>query len=477
MNVSDILQKPFTSKHIIYVLKGTLVGLVTGFVVSIFRLIIDKTMKCLYYIYPYMSEHPKTIILYVLATIIVSIVLGFVIRAQLFYVKGSGVPQIEAVMDGQIEMKWWPTLWRKFVGGLLAICPGLFLGREGPCIQMGACIGQGFSEELFHGGKEERNILIACGVAAGLSAAFSAPLAGALFLIEEITSGFATSVVWLTALSAAVASDLVTLLFFGLKPSLHFIYDYSVPVKDYWQLIILGIILGLFGYFYQVVILSLPKWYGKLKIIPPAWHSIVPLLLVIPIGLFYAKILGGSHDFILDLTSKQFISYITGPLHAVGFVFLLLIIRFVFSMISYGASTPGGIFMPILVLGATSGALYASVMIRLGFLKEGYFLNIVIYAMAAYFGAIEKAPFTAVVLISEMVGSIKHMMPLLIVTLIAYVINDWLGGRPIYAALKDEMLKSMDNPRKELEQENFHSIWNAIQRKVKCHHKKGKHHK
>lgn len=449
VKVSDILHKPFTSDHILYVFKGILVGLVTGVVVSMFRLIIDKTMKGLYFIYPYMADHPRFIVWYVLATIILCIILGFVIRSQLFYVKGSGVPQIEAVMDNEIEMKWWPALWRKFVGGLLAICPGLFLGREGPCIQMGACIGQGFSEELFHGGDKERNIMLACGIAAGLSAAFSAPLAGALFLVEEITLGFATSVVWLSALAAAVASDLVTILFFGLTPSLHFIYDYSVPVKDYWQLIILGIILGFFGYLYQIVILSLPKWYGKLKFIPQAWHSVVPLLLVIPIGLFYAKILGGSHDFILDLTSTHFIDYITGHLPAVGFVFLLLVIRFVFSMISYGASTPGGIFMPILVLGATSGALYASIMIRIGFLREGYFLNIVIYAMAAYFGAIEKAPFTAVVLISEMVGSIKHMMPLLIVTLIAYVVNDWLGGRPIYAALKDEMMDSVNHSHKE----------------------------
>ncbi|WP_283577735.1 ClC family H(+)/Cl(-) exchange transporter [Ligilactobacillus aviarius] len=451
LSVTEILHKPFTSRNLLYVFKGILVGLVTGVVVSIFRLIIDKTMKGLYFIYPYMVAHPKTIILYVIATIILCIVLGFIIRPQLFYVKGSGVPQIEAVMDGQLEMHWWAALWRKFVGGLLAICPGLFLGREGPCIQMGACIGQGFSEEVFHGDKQDRNIMLACGIAAGLSAAFSAPLAGALFLVEEITLGFASATVWLAALAAAVASDLVTLLFFGLTPSLHFIYDYSVPVKDYWQLIILGIILGLFGNLYQRAILSLPKWYGKLTIIPKAWHSIVPLLLVIPIGLYYVKILGGSHDFILDLTSPHFINYLSDHLPAIGFVALLLLIRFVFSMISYGASTPGGIFMPILVLGATSGALYASIMIHAGLLAKGYFLNIVIYAMAAYFGAIEKAPFTAVVLISEMVGSIKHMMPLLVVTLIAYVINDWLGGRPIYAALKDEMMSSLDNPRKSAE--------------------------
>lgn len=435
-----ILNEPFSTKNLVYVLKGILVGAITGVIVSLFRKIIDFTMSGLYGIYPYMTHHPKTIVLYVIATVILSLVLGFVIRSQIFYVKGSGVPQIEAAMDGKIKMNWWAVLWRKFVGGLMAICPGLFLGREGPCIQMGACVGQGLSEEVFHGSKKETRIMLACGVAAGLSAAFSAPLAGALFLIEEITLKFETPVVWLTALAAAISSDLVTIGFFGLTPSLHFIYDFSVPLGQYWQLVILGIILGFFGYLYQVVILKLPEWYGKIKFIPEAWHSIIPLLLVIPIGLFYSKILGGSHNLILDFTSPHFINYMTDRMQGVGFLFTLLVIRFVFSMVSYGASTPGGIFMPILVLGATAGALYASVMIHLGLLKEGYFLNIMIYSMAAYFGAIEKAPFTAVTLICEMVGSIKHMVPLVVVTLIAFVVNDWLGGRPIYAALKDEML-------------------------------------
>lgn len=447
-SVSQVLAKPFSKQNIIFVLKGITVGIFTGIIVSLFREIIDQTMKGLYFIYPYMDKHPHVIIFYVLATLLTCLILGFIIRPQLFYVKGSGVPQIEAVMGGQLSMHWWAVLWRKFVGGLLAICPGLFLGREGPCIQMGACIGMGFSQNIFKD-KNER-ILIAAGVAAGLSAAFSAPLAGALFLVEEITLGFGSPIVWLTALAAAVASDIVTLLWFGLTPSLHFVYDFSVPVSQYWQLIILGIILGFLAYLYQVVILSLPKWYGKIKFIPAAWHSVIPLLLVIPIGLFYVKILGGSHDFILDIANTHFIDYLCDHWKAVGFLGLLLVIRFVFSMISYGASTPGGIFMPILVLGATTGALYASFMIRVGCLPKGYFLNIVIYAMAAYFGAIEKAPFTAVTLISEMVGSIKHMIPLIIVTLIAYVVNDWLGGRPIYTALKDEMLYAINDKKKPL---------------------------
>ena len=435
-SVREVLRPAFQTKNFILIAKSAVVGAITGLIVSIFRLIIDHTMKWLYLIYPYMFHHPVIIIGYVIAMLILALALGLIIRSQLRNITGSGVPQTEAILDGTLEIKWWPVLWRKFVGGLMAICPGLFLGREGPCIQMGACVAQGVADDLFPSTKQERNTLIASGVAAGLSAAFSAPLAGALFLIEEITQDFST-VVWLAALTAAIVSDMVTLIFFGLTPSLHLIYDFSVPLEQYWQLILLGLILGFFAFLYQWVILSLPHWYGKLKIIPRAWHCVVPLLLVIPLGLFYCKMLGGSHNFILDITSPHFSAYIMDRMSGVGILLLLLIIRFVFSMVSYGASVPGGIFMPILVLGATAGGLYASVMVHMGLLASGYFLNIVIYAMAAYFGAIEKAPFTAVVLISEMVGSIKHMMPLIVVTLVAYLVNDWLGGRPIYTALRE----------------------------------------
>lgn len=455
-SAKEILNYPFNMQKLIFVFKGCIVGIITGIIVGIFRSIIDKTMKLLYIIYPYLVHHSILIIPYAIAMIVISLILGFIIRPQLLYVRGSGVPQIEAQMEGKIKMPWWPVLWRKFVGGLLAICPGLFLGREGPCIQMGACVGQGLSETIFHSNPNEKRILVSCGIASGLSAAFSAPIAGTLFLLEEITFSF-SPLIWLTALAASISSDIITLIFFGITPCLHFVYNFSIPLNQYWQLIILGIILGLFGYLYQIVILNLPIWYSKIKFIPQAWHSVIPLLLVIFIGLYYSKILGGSHNFILDITNKNFINNLSKSLPEVSFLAVLLLIRFVFSMISYGASVPGGIFMPILVLGATSGALYASIMIHLNLLSKAYFLNIIIYSMAAYFGAIEKAPFTAVILISEMIGSIKHMLPLLIVTIIAYLINDWLGGRPIYGAL-EETMDFTKSPAAQTFSEWFHSL-------------------
>lgn len=137
---------------------------------------------------------------------------GASVENHLFDIVGSGVPQVEDVLHDEHWMSWWSVLWRKYLIGLMAICPGLFLGREGPCIQMGAAVGQGLAEKCFKSSRHETKVIIACGIAAGLSAAFSAPLAGALFLLEEITYTF-ESQTWLTALTAAIASDLVTLLF------------------------------------------------------------------------------------------------------------------------------------------------------------------------------------------------------------------------------------------------------------------------
>ena len=220
LRAKDILRKPFTAEFLRYVIPGILVGVITGLVVGTFRWIIDQTLILLTIVYPYLGSHPLMIIPYILGTLIVVWLIAKIIRPELFDVVGSGVPQIEAILIGKHQMNWWSVLWRKFVSGLLTICPGLFLGREGPCIQIGACIGQGFAEDVYHyQDTEERDLLIKCGIAAGLSAAFSAPIAGTVFLLEEVTRHFNFKVI-AGALAAAISADLMTILFFGTKPCL-----------------------------------------------------------------------------------------------------------------------------------------------------------------------------------------------------------------------------------------------------------------
>ncbi|CAM3192117.1 ClC family H(+)/Cl(-) exchange transporter [Lactiplantibacillus plajomi] len=408
--------------------RGLLVGLIAGVVVSIFRFCIQYGLKFVQWAYVGMRAQPVWLILWVLASVAIAVFVGYLVK-QSPDIKGSGIPQVEGQLAGELDYAWWPVLWRKFVGGILGIGSGLFLGREGPSIQLGATIGQGVAEKLRRTGADRRS-LIAGGAAAGLSAAFNAPIASTLFILEEVYHNF-SPIIWTTALASAIASNFISLNFFGLVPVLHIPYTENLPLSQYGNLIGLGIFLGVFGYLYQNVTLTMPNWYAKLRL--PSWlNGLVPFLLVIPLGLKWPQLLGGGNGVILDLAA------VTPALLVLIGIF---IIRFVFSTVSYGSGLPGGIFLPILSLGAVLGAIYAQAMVNLGWMPAHFVANFIIFAMAGYFAGIGKAPFTAILLITEMVGTLHHLMPLAVVSMTAFLVVDLLGGAPIYEALLEKLIR------------------------------------
>lgn len=433
----DLLRRPFSQPFLKHVGAGIVVGFITGLVVGAFRWTIDQTLTLLTRLYPQMASHPLWLLPYLLLMIIIVLLLGHLLKGRTLDLTGSGVPQIEAILLGQHQMKWWSVLWRKFVGGLLVICPGLFLGREGPCIQMGACIGQGLSENIFHLSKDDRNILLQCGAAAGLAAAFSAPLAGTVFLLEEVTHNFRTRV-WVPTLAACIAADFATFFYYGTKPCLYLPIHTAIPFSAYPWFLIIGVVIGAGAYGFQYGILNLHWWYGKVTLIPRRFHSIIPLVLVIPVGLWNANLLGGSHKLIQFLT--------TMPEHntwrtCLGLLVAFLVIRFVGTMLSYGATVPGGIFMPVFVLGGIWGAIAGIIMIHTGIIPAACYLNMIVLGMTAYIAATEGTPFTSILLATEMVGSIEQILPMALLTFIAYYTSMALGSQPlIYDALRKEMV-------------------------------------
>lgn len=419
-----------------FIVKGLGVGLIVGFVVSLFRFFIEIGLHYALIAYHYMRSHPIYIIPWALLMLLIALINSRLIKKDPD-IMGSGIPQVEGQLAGEMEMNWWSVLWRKWVGGVLAIASGLFLGREGPSIQLGAAVGQGFAEKTNHKGVGRR-VLIAGGAAAGLSAAFNAPIASSLFVLEEVYHNF-SPLIWTTALSSAIASDFISMNFFGLTPVLHLHYFESFPIKYYFLLIFLGIFLGFLGKLYSYMTLNIDKVYAKIKWLPRNWDSVVPLLMVIPLGLVWPQVLGGGNSVVLGIS--HFWS-------SIAILIALFAVRLIFSTISYGSGLPGGIFLPILTLGAIVGALFGKVCVAMGLMPEKLVINCVIYSMAGYFACIGKAPFTAILLITEMVGSLSHLMPLAAVSLIAYTVMDIMRERPIYEAMLDALL-----PEKEEEAE------------------------
>ncbi|GKT03387.1 ClC family H(+)/Cl(-) exchange transporter [Furfurilactobacillus sp. WILCCON 0119] len=416
------------------VITGIMVGLLTGVVVSAFRFGIEQSLRLVKASYGLMHQQPWLLVPWIVGMILLGGAIAWLVKTSP-QISGSGIPQVEGQLTGEYHAPWWPTLWKKFVGGLLAIGSGMMLGREGPSIQLGATVGQGYATLRGNSAADQR-VALASGAAAGLAAAFNAPIASTLFVLEEIYHNF-SPLVWLTSLTSAVVANFVSLLVFGQVPVLHMAYAQALPLHDYWVLVGLGVVLGLLGRVYQAVLLRLPKWYAMLRA-PRSFDGVIALLLTVPIGWWWASVLGGGNAVILNLAQSR---------QSVALLLALFTVRFIFSMVAYGSGVPGGIFLPILTLGAIIGAVYGQVLINWGILPQGYLVNLIIVAMAGYFAGIGKAPFTAILLITEMVGSLKHLMPLAVVCLVAYITVDVCGGAPIYESLLHNLLApSVERP-------------------------------
>lgn len=425
------------------ILRGILVGLLAGLVVSAFRLAIEKGFHLVTDLYQKSTQNALYLLVILAAYLLIALIVGKLMRQE-SDIKGSGIPQVEAELKGLMRLNWWAVLWRKFIGGILAIGSGLMLGREGPSIQLGAVAGKGVATWLKTSEMEKRS-LIASGAAAGLAAAFNAPIAGLLFVVEEVYHQF-SRMVWISALAASITANFISLHIFGLTPVLNMPDNLPVlGLNQYWGYVILGIFLGLVGFFYEKVILNMGKFYcllGKWIPISPAYYSLFAFVLILPIGYFWPHLLGGGNQLILALPEVQ-------P----AFLTLLLwfVIRFVWSMISYGSGLPGGIFLPILTMGSVLGLLAGRFAFDLGWISQGEMTLFIVLGMTGFFAAISKAPLTAIILVTEMVGDLSQLMVIGLVALTAYVVMDLLKGDPIYEAMLEAMLpEKIDSPTSEM---------------------------
>ncbi|KRK65534.1 chloride channel protein [Lactobacillus delbrueckii subsp. lactis DSM 20072] len=236
-------------------------------------------------------------------------------------------------------------------------------------------------------------------------------------------------------MAGAIMANFVVSNIFGQTPVLAIDYKHSFPILQYWQLLLLGAFLGLIGRFYQWGLLNFSHVYQKIPVLPRWLHGIIPALILVPVMYYFPGYVGGGNNLILSLNQ----------IHAVNVLVLIFLLRISFSIVSYDSGLPGGIFLPILTMGALLGAVYGQFMVDLGLLDQKLVVNLIIFSMAGLFSAIVRSPFTAIMLIAEMVGSLLHLMPLAVVSVAAYVVNELLGGVPIYESLAGRMQTKEDN--------------------------------
>lgn len=337
---------------------------------------------------------------------------------------GSGIPHVEAVMYGFRSMAWRRVVAVKFTGGASALGAGMALGREGPTVQMGAAVGQALARRL-GATPREALALLAAGAGAGLAAAFNAPLAGVVFVVEELQRDFSPGV-FTPAFIASVTADVVTRVASGQRPVFSVHVPAVPPLEALPVYCLIGLLAGLLGVAFNQGLLASLNLFDRTRRMPSlAVGGAVGALLGV-VGAFAPSLLGDGHALIDDLLRDP------SPFTTLAGLFA---IRYAMTMVSYGCGAPGGIFAPLLLLGAVVGRGTGQGVALLQPSFGGFVESFAAVGMGAFFTGVVRAPLTGTVLLIEMTGQYALMLPLLVASLVAWFVADALGDRPIYEAL------------------------------------------
>lgn len=415
---------------IMLITEGLYVGLVGGFVVLLYRVALNFAGNWLLKSLSYIKGNPLRCAVWFLVLAGLAWIVGRLVKWEPM-ISGSGIPQVEGEVAGRLSQNWKRVLPAKFAGGFLCMLGGLSLGREGPSIQLGAMAGQGISRALGRSKREER-FLMTCGASAGLSAAFHAPLAGMMFAVEEIHKEFSIPIL-LPVMTASVTADYIASHILGLDPVFRFQITEYLPQNYYWMLILLGILVGISGVFYNWGMLKAQILYRKLPFLKETGRLLIAFLTAGVLGLVMPSVLGSGSGLIVSLTKGEMV---------LGMVVLTLVVKFLFSAVSFGSGAPGGIFFPLLILGALLGAVFAMTGAEFFGLDPVYINNFVLLGMTGFFTAIVRAPLTGIILLFEMSGSISQMLSLSIVSVTAYIVATLMRSEPIYDSLLKRILKA-----------------------------------
>jgi len=421
----------------LFVALAALVGAVIGLIGSGFHLTID-----------YLSAWPQWLATRVApdqriwctmgVTTLATVVSVLLVRRLAPEAGGSGVQELEGAVQGIRQVRWRLVLPVKFVAGVAAISSGLVLGREGPTIHIGASVSAAAADATRCTTIERRGLL-AAGAGAGLACAFNAPLAGALFVIEETRKQFPyTFRTYMGVIAAAITSTIVTQAIAGTRVDLPMIGQ-QAPLATLPAFALLGVVLGAMGVALNAALLATLNLAAACnRRVPYLWPALVglgvgALLTVAP------QTVTGGETVIMKWAAQT---------PALPMLLAFVVMRFITMVGSYSAGTPGGVFAPILALAVCSGMAFGC-MVEFAVVQTGFGgdlgdgaspLAFGMVAMAALFTASIRAPLVGVVLALELTGSYGLTLAMMCACLTANLTAQWIGGRPLYEQLLERTL-------------------------------------
>ena len=413
------------------ILQAVMVGLISGLLVVFFKVSINKLFE---FIQNFISQFDLShkLLIFPLITTLGGLISGVLVFKFAPETKGSGIPFVKMVMARMGNITRVRTIVVKFLAGVAGIGTGLSLGREGPSVQLGAGAGA-LVGKIFKMKGTDQGKLIAAGAGSAIGATFNAPIAGTIFVFEELVNKFSASLLF-PVLVATVTASSVARHFLGNNPSFTIPYiTHDLSFEGISVCIILGIVAGFLGVAFAKIIYKNNEFFEKMDKIPNWLKPAIAGFGIGVIGIFIPYVLG-SGNLSVDLLLQHKL--------ALSVVVLVFAVKFFVTPFCFGSGAAGGIFLPMLMLGSFLGYIVASI-----FNMFGFHVDVVVMAMigmGAFLASVARTPITAVVMVFEMTAGYTHILPIMLSAAIADLIAEKLNHRPIYASLIVNQVKSQE---------------------------------
>ncbi len=402
---------------------GFITGAITGAVITLFKFCAKHIIEWSEITYTFMRSNLW------LAAIIAVVLVGVAIGIAIFHrtapnTKGGGIPTSIGILRGLITFKWYRNLFNVFFASMLTFFIGVPLGNEGPSVQIGTALGRG-TVNLF--GKKNRawdRYVMTGGACSGFAVATGAPISGILFAIEEAHQRISPMILSVSFISVSFAYVVASLLSpllnvpMALFPQLNLV---NLQLAELWIPVVIGLVVGLFSVLF-INAHKLVRWIWKIKLnkIKPFIKIYICFILTLIMGLVSYSFISTGHHLILDVTSDNIAWYM---------LIAILAFRLAVMLISNSSGITGGLFLPILALGAIVSGLIGQLFTATGWLDQKYYSVIVMLGLTACMAGMMKTPLTAVVFALEALSLFGNILSVVIVVAISYMVTEIFGAR------------------------------------------------
>lgn len=364
---------------------------------------------------------------------------GLIVGPLIFFfareAKGHGVPEVMeavALRGGRIR----PIVAViKSLASSISIGSGGSVGREGPIVQIGSALGSTIGQ-LLHLSPERVRNLVACGAAAGIAATFNAPIAGVLFALEIILGEF-TVRYFSTVVISAVAASVIGRTIFGDAPAFPIPMEYGL--QSLWEFLfypVMGVVAAVVGFVFVRVLYRAEDLFDEWKGVPEWVKPAIGGVLLGALALAYPQVTGVAWDRVPHVFNVGYdvIEATLSNQYALGTVLVLLVLKLMATSLTLGSGGSGGVFAPSLFMGAMMGAAVEMVLRSLFPELVAPVGAYALVGMAAVFAATAHAPITAVLILFELTGDYRIILPLMLTVVIATLLAQrLLQGESIYS--------------------------------------------